>query len=332
MAGRIIKAKYINFLPGSATVSSSLYNVKKKDFHIDSAEKKFGSVDVGSVEDSFGNVDVKNLRRKVLNDLEKGVVDRQKKIDILDNQIKSLEGRYEGLLEQRSRETEDLLNKTKTQIESELKSSSEQAEKTKSDAEKQAKDILDEAVEKARICEEEMTRKRAEYEQNIRSMIENQTVEKVLQQGEAEIKRLTSLLEHVVKETINKRNEIIDSARRYLVDISMAVAKKVVKKISQNDKELVLRNIKEALAGVKNVVHLTIRVNPLDWDISEKYRAHLSEIVESLEEINFLQDPTIEVGGCVVETDLGVIDARISSQLSEIERALEEVDPIRKDY
>ena len=37
----------------------------------------------------------------------------------------------------------------------------------------------------------------------------------------------------------------------------------------------------------------------------------------------------MESGGCIVETDFGAIDARISSQLTELEEKIMEVSPIK---
>ena len=54
-------------------------------------------------------------------------------------------------------------------------------------------------------------------------------------------------------------------------------------------------------------------------------------MLANIEEINILEDPNIEKGGCVVETDFGEVDARISAQLEEVESAVKKVQPI-KDF
>lgn len=42
-----------------------------------------------------------------------------------------------------------------------------------------------------------------------------------------------------------------------------------------------------------------------------------------------MEDSTVEKGGCIVETDFGAIDARISSQLTEVENRVMEISPIK---
>ena len=45
--------------------------------------------------------------------------------------------------------------------------------------------------------------------------------------------------------------------------------------------------------------------------------------------VTIMEDTTVDRGGCIIETDFGQIDARISSQLHEIEEKILELMPIR---
>jgi len=52
-------------------------------------------------------------------------------------------------------------------------------------------------------------------------------------------------------------------------------------------------------------------------------------LVEGAKSIQIVEDTTVDPGGCIIETDFGEIDARISSQLSELEQKILEISPIR---
>ena len=332
MAGKIIKAERVDFLPKDAILSASLYSLDHDEISADDEqEKAVLSVDTSRATDSLGDINLEKLKKTAIADLEREIKKRQDRVDQLNEQVSSLEARYQSIIKDRTEEAEKILSDARENIEKQKQQAKEEAQETVTLAQARAKVIVEGAEERKKELEEEMLRKKAEYEQTIRSQIETETVEKVLKKSEEEIRRLTGLLEHIAKETIDKRDEIINATHRHLVDISLTIAKKVVKKISQTDEELVLRNIKEALKSIKSAVRLKIRVNPEDWGISEKYQDYLRKMIEGIEELSILKDPTIERGGCVVETDLGVVDAKISSQLSEIELALEEIDPIRRD-
>ena len=52
-------------------------------------------------------------------------------------------------------------------------------------------------------------------------------------------------------------------------------------------------------------------------------------MLDKIEGVTVLEDPNVDVGGCMIETDFGDIDARINTQLNEIETAIKEVEPIK---
>jgi hypothetical protein len=59
---------------------------------------------------------------------------------------------------------------------------------------------------------------------------------------------------------------------------------------------------------------------------------HINSFIQKMEGVKGIQvaeDSTVDPGGCIIETDFGEIDARISSQLAEMESKILEISPIR---
>jgi flagellar assembly protein FliH len=52
-------------------------------------------------------------------------------------------------------------------------------------------------------------------------------------------------------------------------------------------------------------------------------------MLEGVKTIQVAEDSSVDSGGCVIETDFGEIDARISNQLAELESKILEVSPIK---
>ncbi|MDE6704594.1 MAG: flagellar assembly protein FliH, partial [Treponemataceae bacterium] len=50
---------------------------------------------------------------------------------------------------------------------------------------------------------------------------------------------------------------------------------------------------------------------------------------ESVEGVSVYEDSSVDKGGCIVETDFGSIDARIASQLGELESKVLEISPVK---
>jgi flagellar assembly protein FliH len=74
---------------------------------------------------------------------------------------------------------------------------------------------------------------------------------------------------------------------------------------------------------------VVIRVNLADLELTSAHVSDFLKIVENVKSVTVLEDSSVDRGGCIIETDFGQIDARISSQLNEIEERILELAPIR---
>ena len=157
----------------------------------------------------------------------------------------------------------------------------------------------------------------------------NKGLEDSFVKGKEEINQLLERLEKIIKETINKRVEIIEKSEKQLINICMIMTKKIIKDITNSDKSIILRNISNALNRLKSPTSVTIRVNTNDLKISKTHKDNFYKMLENIESINIIEDITIEKGGCIIETDFGDIDLRISSQLDEIEKTINKIQPMK---
>ncbi len=66
-----------------------------------------------------------------------------------------------------------------------------------------------------------------------------------------------------------------------------------------------------------------------DVNLSTQHIQDFIKQVENIKGITVIEDSSVDKGGCIVETDFGAIDARISSQLSELESKILEISPIK---
>ena len=153
--------------------------------------------------------------------------------------------------------------------------------------------------------------------------------ESAIKDGGVEVQNMVEKLKRILGETINKRNEIIDISESQIIEIAVLIAKRVVKMITEKDKNVVVRNIQEALRRVKGRAKVTIRVNIDDLEVSARHKDEFYQMLDKIEGVTILEDPNVDIGGCIIETDFGDIDARISTQLNEIETAIKEVEPIK---
>ena len=62
-------------------------------------------------------------------------------------------------------------------------------------------------------------------------------------------------------------------------------------------------------------------MSPTDLQFIKETRTQLSNMIENIEHVTLEAAENIQSGGCIVETDLGEIDARIEKQLQIVEES-----------
>jgi flagellar biosynthesis/type III secretory pathway protein FliH len=112
------------------------------------------------------------------------------------------------------------------------------------------------------------------------------------------------------------------SWERDAVKLVLTIAERVVKKEIAIDNDFVIRQIQEAIRRVWGVDRLKLRVNPADEEYVKGQRSLLATMSDSVREFIIEPDETIERGGCMIDSDAGNIDARVSTQMKNIESGL----------
>jgi len=147
--------------------------------------------------------------------------------------------------------------------------------------------------------------------------------------GQAEVRRLVDRLGVIIGQAIDIREEIIAASEKQMVEMILMIARKVIKDEVAERKEVVLNNIREALKRIKDRDRVNIRVNFADLELTTAHKDELIKMMESLRKVNIYEDSRVDRGGCIIETDVGAIDARISTQLKEIEDAIRNAEPLK---
>lgn len=120
-------------------------------------------------------------------------------------------------------------------------------------------------------------------------------------------------------------NKMIDYEKQFeqlVVNLSLEVSKKIVRREIRLDSpiETVLREAMRKILGANNV---KIKIHPDDLKKISNYSDKSFLKDESFDKIKFEEDERIEQGGCVIETEIGNVDSRISTQLNELKRQFE---------
>ncbi|MDI6785963.1 MAG: FliH/SctL family protein [bacterium] len=142
--------------------------------------------------------------------------------------------------------------------------------------------------------------------------------------GEEEAARLIHQMKEIITNAEHKRENIVKRAEEDIIEMAILIAKKIVKSELKMDKEIVIKNVQEALKKVSERDEITIRVNFSDLKLTEAHKEEFLKDVSGVKKVNIKDDSTIEIGGCKIETDFGSVDAEIGTQIEEIKKSLRE--------
>lgn len=117
-------------------------------------------------------------------------------------------------------------------------------------------------------------------------------------------------------ELASLRVDLAARAEKDLVRLALAIAHKIVQREVRVDHEIALTLTRVALARVHSRAGATVRLHPDDFAYVSAHRAKLN----SEAAIEIIEDRNVGPGGCIVQSEMGEIDARIEQQFAEIEQ------------
>ncbi len=233
------------------------------------------------------------------------------------------------MIQEAQLEAEKILKEAENAAFERVKKENDTAAKIRIEAERDREKLLEaarrEAADLKRATEEEL----AQITEEARQKGYKEGYEAGWKEGKVEVDRLVGRIHTIIEKLIQKRMEIIEGAETQLINLVLLMVKKVVKVISENQKNVVISNVIQALRKLKTRGDVVIRVNLEDVQLTTEHTKEFIRMIENLRSVSIVEDTTVDRGGCVIETDFGEIDARISSQLHEIEEKILELMPIK---
>ena len=146
-----------------------------------------------------------------------------------------------------------------------------------------------------------------------------------------------SELKDQVKDEMNEFNEMVlafkedtlsffEETEKFVLRMSIKIAEKILQKKFVEEDDFTLTIVQNALKTVRDSINLFIRVNPDDYEFIKSMDSQLSSESSN---VKISGDEEIERGGCKIESDWGLVDARIDTQLEKIYSEL--VNPKNKE-
>ena len=146
--------------------------------------------------------------------------------------------------------------------------------------------------------------------------------ERVLENAYREgIERSLAEFEKQLFEIREIRLNVFRDAERDLLQLAVRIAEKILGNELTSNKKAITDIVSTALRNARQRERVTVSVNPDDLARLDR-EAETFSSDERIRVLNFVADPAVPVGGCVIETEVGKIDALLETQFKVIENAL----------
>ena len=126
------------------------------------------------------------------------------------------------------------------------------------------------------------------------------------------------------------RDQVLFEAETVVVDLALALARRVTRAQSDADPKIVARTVRAALQHLSERSNLVIKVHHEDLQIAKRFAKAWVERVDQDAVLKVRASDHVDRGGCMVEGGEENVDARLVSQLDVMQQALR--DQVERAY
>ncbi len=116
--------------------------------------------------------------------------------------------------------------------------------------------------------------------------------------------------------------QIIAGAENDIIALACKVAEKLIGRDLERQPEVVVDLCATAIENVRQAKSMVLRVNPTDGAVLREKRPVLMAQIGRTLDLAIKDDPEVEPGGCIIQTEFGTIDAQLQTQLDMLKAVL----------
>jgi flagellar assembly protein FliH len=181
-----------------------------------------------------------------------------------------------------------------------------------------ADEILQKVKDEAAQIILQAERDREAIEQAAREKAEIEARNSIDEEIAARVNEIRAEFIETMRQVDSLRDEISNRIEKDVVELAIEIAKKVVGREVVFDRDIALTLARVSLKKLHGKSFAQIHLHPEDFTYVQSQRERLG-FRGSLE---FIEDRSISVGGCLIHTETGDVDATLESQFAEISHGL----------
>lgn len=115
---------------------------------------------------------------------------------------------------------------------------------------------------------------------------------------------------------------IVAGAQNEILELSLKVSQKIIGRDLQRDPAVLLEICATAIENARSAKAMVLRVNPKDGAVLREKKPRLLELIGRSVDVAIRDDADVEVGGCIIQTEFGNIDAQLKTQYEMLRNVL----------
>jgi type III secretion protein L len=133
---------------------------------------------------------------------------------------------------------------------------------------------------------------------------------------------LVSLNQHILQ-LDHELKKIREDVQKRILPLALTAARKIMGEELKLHPDRIVEIVMTSLKPVTQHRKITIYVNRADLEHLEAAKSKIKKIFERLENLSIQERADIEPGGCIIETEAGIINAQLENQWRALETAFE---------
>jgi len=176
------------------------------------------------------------------------------------------------------------------------------------------------ALDKVATLQEEAFKQGFELgkDEGFKSAFEKKTSD--IGHGLDNIQNLIAKIQHI-------KQDLVSQNEAHIVGLIYQIAEKIAFDHIEAHPETVLNVIRHSIEAAQAEEDVTVLVAPEQMDFIEKMKTQSNKEFEFLKTIKLQASDSVEPGGCIVETNYGVIDARVQERTEKLWEEIRQTIP-----
>lgn len=143
-----------------------------------------------------------------------------------------------------------------------------------------------------------------------------QTEQRMTAEAEARAQKQAVQIKDALREFAEERNRYFSQVESEVVRLALAIAGRILHREAQVDPLLIAALVRVAVEKLEVRSGVSVRVSPQEIG---RWRPYFADLCERMN-LALLEDPQLEPGDCVLETEMGSTEMGVDAQLKEVEK------------